>query len=571
MPTYYLSQNRDSVQENPSLTLLKNGSVLGLWEDLGPDPGVSGHFGVYGRVIRADGAAGSTDSRIPDLTDDIQGSPAATVFANGNFAVTFDSRGPSAINGHDDAWYDSYVKFYRADGEQIGEARQLTPNTKDDHYSAGIVTLSNNQSVSLVAKYKGAGEYDLLAYRHTADGSQIGKAKVLARDLDVFVNGLTGAGYINPTIAAGRNGTYAISWKEDTDMGEGRNNYAIHTQVFRADGTKIGAEQITGPVIAHPAEPILGLGQENPEMTGRSAGGYALVYTREEPDSTWDSNVMLRILNDRGVPTTKEIFVNSDRKAGEQTAIDVVDLGGGRTLVTYINVIKDAFDPLDGAHLMGRVFDGKGKALTKSFNITENVERDLAGGNTIVTPDGRILTTYSSEFSYADSEDVFVISRALTLPTVFGTAGANKIGGTLVNDVINGRGGNDRITGDSGNDRLLGNAGNDTLIGGAGDDRLSGGQGADRLTGGPGADVLSGGRGADVFIFQRGGGQDVIVDFQDGTDKLLAQGLNRAQINRAIDGATQVGDDLVVRFQSGNSVRIEDLDLSDLTVRDFLI
>lgn len=89
------------------------------------------------------------------------------------------------------------------------------------------------------------------------------------------------------------------------------------------------------------------------------------------------------------------------------------------------------------------------------------------------------------------------------------------------------------VDGGGGNDILWTNAGNDSLIGGAGNDTLFGGAGND---------TLNGGTGADVFQFVKlGGGQDIIVDFTPGTDKIrlfTAASVNEVQVAVAADHVT---------------------------------
>ncbi|MGA9581850.1 MAG: calcium-binding protein, partial [Allosphingosinicella sp.] len=60
-----------------------------------------------------------------------------------------------------------------------------------------------------------------------------------------------------------------------------------------------------------------------------------------------------------------------------------------------------------------------------------------------------------------------------------------------------------------------GQAGAVELYGGLGNDWIEAGRGADLLTGGKGNDRLEGQSGADIYYFDRGDGQDVIVDFDE--------------------------------------------------------
>lgn len=84
--------------------------------------------------------------------------------------------------------------------------------------------------------------------------------------------------------------------------------------------------------------------------------------------------------------------------------------------------------------------------------------------------------------------------------------------GKAKGDQLTGRKGNDILNGRSGDDWLYGNEGNDSLIGGSGNDYLDGGIGDDILIGGSGNDYLAGGYGNDYYIFEKGHGQDIIIE-----------------------------------------------------------
>ena len=102
-----------------------------------------------------------------------------------------------------------------------------------------------------------------------------------------------------------------------------------------------------------------------------------------------------------------------------------------------------------------------------------------------------------------------------------GGDGHDVLLGDVMNDILSGENGNDRLFGGNGLDRLLGGEGNDWLSGNAGNDTLAGGAGNDMLRGGAGNDMLNGGAGVDSFVFQIGGGADVVWDYQHGIDRLI--------------------------------------------------
>lgn len=90
-------------------------------------------------------------------------------------------------------------------------------------------------------------------------------------------------------------------------------------------------------------------------------------------------------------------------------------------------------------------------------------------------------------------------------------------------------------------------AGNDRITGGLDADFLVGGAGNDRLDGREGSDALLGGLGADVFVFSGQPGDDRVLDFVSGTDKidLRAFDVDFHDVETTASGAdTLVGVDL---------------------------
>ena len=106
---------------------------------------------------------------------------------------------------------------------------------------------------------------------------------------------------------------------------------------------------------------------------------------------------------------------------------------------------------------------------------------------------------------------------------------------------------------------------------------IDGFRGNDRLQGGPGPDRLTGRDGADIYLFERGGGRDVIED--DGlfdTDRVEIKGYaaDELRLSRVADTDTLVirfqntDDELIIRNTLGSDIRdtVERLHFDDGTV-----
>ena len=147
-----------------------------------------------------------------------------------------------------------------------------------------------------------------------------------------------------------------------------------------------------------------------------------------------------------------------------------------------------------------------------------------------------------------------------------GRAGNDRITGSGGRDLLKGEAGNDRLWGGTENDRLTGALGNDWLAGGSEDDRLLGAQGNDSLMGGPGTNRLRGGLGRDRFFLIPGDSVDIILDFEDGRDRLdLGKGLTFRELD-----LVSRGSDTLIQFQNDLLAIVKRTDINVLTRADFV-
>ena len=184
-----------------------------------------------------------------------------------------------------------------------------------------------------------------------------------------------------------------------------------------------------------------------------------------------------------------------------------------------------------------------------------------------------------------EDDDMAFIKEVMSgADTVHLSADDDYMRGFKDNDVLYGHGGDDELHGNDGKDKLFGSKGNDLLSGGRGNDRLYGargddtligGDGRDRLKGGPGYDTMTGGAGVDIFEFDTGNGTAVVTDFDtvgNRHDFLDLSGLT--SIVRWSDlrdnHMAQDGGDVVIDGFFGDTVILQDVDITDLNKVDFI-
>ncbi len=120
-------------------------------------------------------------------------------------------------------------------------------------------------------------------------------------------------------------------------------------------------------------------------------------------------------------------------------------------------------------------------------------------------------------------------------------------------------------------DYLLGDAGDNVIEGGRGIDRLVGRDGADTLIGGAQNDNLTGGAGADVFVLGVGDGADIIVDWEDGLDRIDISAFGLATFADVLAHATDLPIGAVrIDLGGGNMIQINGFSTANLDATDVI-
>lgn len=310
------------------------------------------------------------------------------------------------------------------------------------------------------------------------------------------------------------------------------------------------------------------------------------------------SNFLTRDYSIQLGATPKPGNVSPDPGATFGQAFNLGELSTQRVLRDYIG---NAIDPVDTYKFIlsqktniGALINGTTERLRIYFASDTNGNGVYDSNETIETVSGGANTTFSvtlepgtyfmqvatppgSTFTYATHYELLLnpVPDFSGDDTLQGTSGQDILNGLAGNDIISGLAGNDRLFGDIGNDQLLGGSGKDNLIGGDGDDiligdsgkdKLLGGAGKDRLAGGRGKDVLKGGADADIFVINSSKGVDKILDYKDGIDKFLLDGIRFGSLS-----FTQKNRNVLISEGNRVLVELKGVDVNVLDRRDFSV
>ena len=162
-------------------------------------------------------------------------------------------------------------------------------------------------------------------------------------------------------------------------------------------------------------------------------------------------------------------------------------------------------------------------------------------------------------------DDLYVVQNSVTKVIEAANAGIDTVKVTMdyvlpenvENLVMYGQGSRSGFTG-------LGNALNNLIIGDANRQTMNGLKGDD---------ILVGNGGSDTFVFGRGGGQDVIVDFTagvgTGSDTLRIQDFSLTTFEQVKSAMSQVGADVVLSLGTGDAVTFRNTTINAFTSDNF--
>ena len=221
-PEFRVNTYTTGTQGHATVATLRGHGFVALWEDSGQDG--SGD-GVFGRRFDTDGIPTGDEFQVNAYTTSRQYRPSVAAFADGEFVVTWSS------SGGDGSSYGIFGRRFNTDGTPDGSEFQVNTWTTGNQYSwyGSVAALDDGRFLATWYDYdqEGTGGQGIYAQRFEANGNPDGS--------EFHVNVYTTGIQREATVAALTTGEYVILW-EDQGGADG-DGYGIFARTFQADGS----------------------------------------------------------------------------------------------------------------------------------------------------------------------------------------------------------------------------------------------------------------------------------------------------------------------------------------------
>jgi hypothetical protein len=225
-------------QENPRVTLLKNGGAAFVWQ--GGKPGVQ-H--IYSRFLTAGNTFLTTnDVRVNTFTNNFQNNPALAVLTNGNVVVVWASFDQVSTN----SLLDVYGQILSTNGTAVGTNFLVNQFTSYNQRTPAVAALPNGGFV-----VSWVSEQERLLAPDLGSNTVYSSASALAQpSVDIYArlfnaSGTPSAGEFlvdtdaspcaNPAMAVASDGSFLVAWTEK-DLTNHTNSWDIHARPFSSAG-----------------------------------------------------------------------------------------------------------------------------------------------------------------------------------------------------------------------------------------------------------------------------------------------------------------------------------------------
>jgi Ca2+-binding RTX toxin-like protein len=288
----------------------------------------------------------------------------------------------SETNG-DTSDYAIRAQIFNADGSRRGAEFLVNTTTFDGQLDPDIAALSDGSFVVTWTDESQTGS-DTSSF---AVRAQVYNSDGSKRGSEFLVNTTTTESQDQPSITALSDARFVVTWMDTSETGGDTSSFAIRAQIFNADGSKSGSEFLVNTTTT--------LAQTNPDITALSGGRFVVTWTDGSGTDGDTSGTAIRaqIFNADGSKSGSEFLVNTIT-TGPQYGPAITELTNGRFVVTWTDQSLTGGDT-SSFSVRGQVFNADGSKYGSEFPVNTTTD-DMQFAPVISgLPDGRFVVTWS--------------------------------------------------------------------------------------------------------------------------------------------------------------------------------
>ena len=325
-----------------------------------------------------------------------QREPDITTLAGGGFVVTWTDRGQT---GGDTSGYAVRAQVFSAGGARVGGEILVNSTITNNQEAPAITALSSGRFVVIWQDLSKTGADTA---RH-AIRAQIFEADGTKRGAEFLVNSTTSGQQHTPDVAALSNGSFVVTWQDESKTGGDTNGSAIRAQIFDSNGAKSGAEFLVTTEVYYD--------QERPAITALAGGGFAVTWQdfSETGGDTDGYAVRAQSFSATGAKLGGEVLVNTTTTLW-QFAPAITALNGGGYVVTWQDRSESADDPFYWA-IRAQVFSASGAKVGAEVLVNSTVVGEQEYPTVTALPNGGFVVTWQ-DFSQTGDDTSGTAIRA---------------------------------------------------------------------------------------------------------------------------------------------------------------
>jgi Secretion system C-terminal sorting domain len=210
-------------QFNPSVAMDSDGDFVVTWMSRGQD---GDNYGIYAQRYNSSGTAQGTEFQVNTYTTGIQRNPYVAIDSDGDFVIAWQS-------DFQDGFSDGiYAQRYNSSGTAQGTEFQVNTYTTNKQQNASVAIDSDgNFIVAWQSNGQDGDGYGIYAQRYNSSGT--------AQGTEFLVNTHTTNLQRTPSIAIDNDGDFVVAWESILQDGD---SYGIYAQRYNSSGTAQGTE-----------------------------------------------------------------------------------------------------------------------------------------------------------------------------------------------------------------------------------------------------------------------------------------------------------------------------------------